>query len=155
MSSAPKRGRPVGLSALLGLLATLTASLAQASLGNEVASIEHDRLSLNGVTEVTAEAKFERHEIAYAGGHVRQYVTGGRVFAVAWDGTAAPDLKLLLGDYHARYLSMVRPQPGAHHVVNVSGDGLTISVQTILRSHRGQVVVTALVPPGAPVASLP
>ena len=142
------------LAPLAAAVALAAAPPALASLGDEVASVERDRAVLNGVTQVSAGDGYEVHEIAHASGSVRQYVAGGRVFAVTWEGSAVPDLALLLGDYHPRYASLIVPQPGNHHVVSVAANGLSVHTQTILRSHRGQVVATSIAPPKTVFASL-
>jgi Protein of unknown function (DUF2844) len=147
--------RPVRATTVLSVLFALLASpLACASLGDEVGSIDRDRAVLQGVTQVTASQAYETHEIAHPGGNVRQYVAGGRVFAVSWDGVGTPDLRQLLGTYHARYAALVRPQPGSHHVVAVNADGLSIAVARVLRSNRGRVVLTNLVPSAVAADSL-
>lgn len=149
------RFRPVPTtSSLIVLFAVLASPLARASLGDEVGSIDRDRAALQGVTQVTAGPTYETHEIAHPGGNVRQYVAGGRVFAVSWDGVGTPDLRQLLGTYHARYASLVRPQPGNHHVVAVNADGLSIAVARVLRSNHGRVVLTNLVPSAVAADSL-
>ena len=150
---AKTRSAP-GAGAALALLALAASPLARASLGDDVSSVDRDRASLQGVTQVTAGSGYETHEIAHPGGSVRQYVAGGRVFAVSWDGVATPDLARLLGAYHSHYPALVRPQPGNHHVVAVNADGLSIAVERVLRASRGRVVLTTLVPSAVSAATL-
>ncbi len=140
--------------AALALIAAAASPSAGASLGDEVGSIDRDRAALQGVTQVTAGAGYETHEIAHPGGSVRQYVAGGRVFAVSWEGATTPDLTRLLGTYHTRYAALVRPQPGNHHVVAVNADGLSIAVERVLRASRGRVVLTTLVPSAVAAAGV-
>ena len=153
------REPPATLSRLM-IVASLAAGIALpgrafASLGDEVASIERDRVALTGTHTVAPGPAFEVHDLAVPGGHVKEYVAAGRVFAIAWSGASTPDLSQLLGAYHDAYGSLVKPQPGRHHAVAVDSDSLVIRVSKLPRGIEGKVLVPSLAPAGVTIATLP
>jgi hypothetical protein len=97
--------------ALLGLVTTLPA---WASLGGDTASIEADRMHMQGTRTMTAAQAYTVHEIQGASGTVvREYVSSsGKVFAIAWHGPWPPDLHQLLGSYSDQYLQAVNARSG-------------------------------------------
>ena len=137
------------------LVAGLSVSaVSRASLGDDVTSIERDRVAFKGSTKVTPELTYEVHELTTPSGRVREYLAAGRVFAVSWDGHAVPDLGQLLGVHVAEFHDLVKPQPGNHHVVSVSNDKLIVTMRKLPRGMEGHVVVPALVPSGVSLAAL-
>jgi Protein of unknown function (DUF2844) len=62
------------------------------------------------------------HQIVTAAGStVREYATHtGGVFAVTWSGTQVPDLKVLLGSYFDRYVSLAQTRRTGHHVLSIN-----------------------------------
>jgi len=92
--------------AALALSMTHLAALAPAwaALGQPAASVERDRTVMKGQRQSRAAGGYSIDTITVAGMKIREYVSSdGIVFAVAWKGTGAPDLKLLLGDYFDEY----------------------------------------------------
>jgi len=126
----------------------------RAALGDDVHSIERDRAAFSGTLSVRPELTYEVHEITTPTGRVREYLAAGRVFAVAWDGHAVPDLGQLLGAHAREFHDLVRPQPGNHHIVSVSNDQLSVSLRQYPRGVEGHVVVQALLPSGVALAAL-
>ena len=133
----------------------LTAPVAShAALGDDVQSIERDRSAFSGTLSVRPELTYDVHEITTPTGKVREYLAAGRVFAVAWNGHAVPDLGQLLGVHVREFHDLVRPQPGNHHIVSVGNDQLTVSLRQYPRGVEGHVVMPALVPSGVALAAL-
>ena len=90
------------LAVLLAHLAILAP--AWAALGQPAASVERDRTAMKGQRQSRTASGYSVDTITVAGMKIREYVSSdGIVFAVAWKGTGAPDLKLLLGDYFEEY----------------------------------------------------
>jgi hypothetical protein len=97
------------LASLAGAAAVLLhAASASATLGGAVSSVQEDQARLQGaIMRVTSRDTFTVHEMrAPAGTMIREYVTpSGTVFGVAWDGPVVPDLRQVLGEYFAPYVS--------------------------------------------------
>ena len=89
----------LGLALGAVLLAGEAMAPAQASLGDTVASVQADRVSMKGQVRARSEAGYSVQEITAAGGTVvREFVSpGGVVFAVSWNGPAMPNLQQTLG----------------------------------------------------------
>jgi Protein of unknown function (DUF2844) len=91
--------------ALVILLIHLAAvTPAWAALGQSIASIERDRSAMGGQGRSSPGKGYSIETITVAGMTIKEYVSSdGAVFAVAWRGTGAPDLPLLLGAYFDEY----------------------------------------------------
>jgi hypothetical protein len=104
---------------VLGLLALGLACPidARAALGGDAASIAADSVALGGTREITLAAAWEVHVLRLPSGTlVREYVHGGRVFALAWGGPVMPNLRQLLGSYFGPYVNSPRNGPAGHHL---------------------------------------
>ncbi len=132
-------------------LALLVAGLpARAALGEPESSVDRDRAALSMQRQpAKARAGVVVHELRKPTQAVREFVDpAGRVFAVAWEGGAPPDLPTLLGAYYAEYrASAARPAPrgprrveAANVIVETWGHG---------RGLHGRAWLPALVPSGA------
>lgn len=144
---------------LLPILASclLGAQACRAGLGDPAASVEHDRATLRGTAlTVTSTAHYERHEITTErGGRVREYVSQtGTVFAVAWSGPVAPDLKAVLGSNYDAYVAAATNHRGSHHVFSMAGDNLVLTITRPPRGFRGMAHLPALLPAGTDPRSL-
>lgn len=77
---------------------------AWAALGQLATSVERDRIMMKGQRQSRTGTGYSIETITVAGMTITEYVSSdGIVFAVAWRGTGAPDLPLLLGDYFEEY----------------------------------------------------
>ena len=74
---------------------------AWAALGQDLASVESDRVQMEGSRSIVTAEDYAIHEIqAPTGTVVREFVlTDGTVFAVSWEGPFIPNLRQLLGAY--------------------------------------------------------
>ena len=77
------------------MVGTLLVPTAWASLGSDSASVEADRVKMQGTLQSRTSEAFTVHEIQVATGTaVREYVSpAGKVFAVTWNGPFHPDLR--------------------------------------------------------------
>jgi hypothetical protein len=103
---------------MLGALALGSAfpSRALAALGGDAESIAVDSATLGGTRRVARAAGWEEHELQLPSGTVvREYLQGGRVFALAWAGPVVPDLRRLLGPYFEPYVNSPRDPRSGHH----------------------------------------
>jgi Protein of unknown function (DUF2844) len=73
-------------------------------LGGDVSSVRADQAHINASLHVTQTQNYTIHELRSHSGVVREYASlGGKVFAVAWQSPALPDLKQLLGSHFEEF----------------------------------------------------
>ncbi len=154
------------LSVALALGATLLAGQslapARAGLGDSVASVQADRVSVKGQLRARSEPGYSVQEItAGTGTVIREYISpSGVVFAVSWSGPAPPNLQQMLGTYFTQFRSAVASQhakgqrrPGHNHV-EVHAPSLVVHSGGHMRQYSGMAYVPSLVPPNLSVADL-
>jgi len=147
----PLRGlRAISVSALLLAAATRPAF---ATLGEQEASIENDRVRLQGArTSVAAGNGFAVHEMVTASGAtVREYVAQatGRVFAVAWQGSWQPDFRQVFGSYFQQYVQGAQAAHGnraRRGPVVIEHSGLVVEMGGQPRAFYGRAYVPQLMP---------
>lgn len=149
---AADAGRSWRAAALGALIACALAApeTARAALGENVASPARDHEALRGTLAVTPMQRYDVHEIVTASGvTVREYAAHtGPVFAVTWSGTQVPDLKLLLGTYFDRYVSLAKTHRTGHHVLSIESPDLVMTAVRFQRTATGRAYVPALLPSG-------
>jgi len=83
------------------------------------------------------------------GTSVREYVAGGVVFAVAWNGPFLPNLRDLLGRHFATLTDATARQPkGGHGPVRIAQPDVTIESTGHMRAYSGRAWVGSLLPAG-------
>ena len=135
--------------AVAALLGVGAGRPAYAVLGEEIAAAPRAKVTLGPYTLT--------ERMTDAAVAVREYAdASGVVFAVAWDGPARPDLHTLLGRYFEAFAAAVanRAAGTGRRDVNVSTGEMLVQMGAHLRSHRGRVVLRALVPEGASIAEI-
>ena len=153
------------LSVALGLGALLLAGgalrPAQAALGDTVASVQADRVSMKGQLRTRSEAGYSVQEITAANGVlVREFVSpSGVVFAVRWSGPAMPNLQQTLGTYFAQYRSSVKAQRATgqragHHHLEIHVPSLVVHAGGHMRQYFGLAYVPSLVPQNLSISDL-
>lgn len=153
------------LSVALGLGVLLLAGEApvpaRAALGDTVASVQADRVSMKGQLRTRSEPGYSVQEITAANGVlVREFVSSsGVVFAVSWSGPAMPDLRQTLGTYFSQYRTSVRAQRatgqrGGHHHVEVRAPSLVVHSGGHMRQYFGLAYVPSLVPQNLSISDL-
>jgi Protein of unknown function (DUF2844) len=156
-------GSTLPLALALGtlLIAAQALAPARAGLGETLASVQADQVSLKGTLRTRAQAGYTVQEItASTGTVVREYVSpAGVVFAIRWSGPAMPNLQQTLGAYFAQYLAAVKAQrSGAmrsgHHHVEVRSPSLVVRVGGHMRQYYGTAYVPSLVPPNLSISDL-
>lgn len=101
------------LCACAAVLAALAIPLsAQASLGNNAASVHADQTYFKSMLRSTTNSAYSVQELkAPTGVVVREYVSpAGKVFAVSWQGPVRPDLQQILGSYFQTFIQAVHSQ---------------------------------------------
>jgi hypothetical protein len=141
-------GLAFGAGLILWTLAQPTA--AYAALGESGVSIARDRAALRSSLNTISMKGYDVQELTNeSGATVREYVTAaGTVFALTWNGTQVPDLKLLLGAYFDRYMTAAQAHRTGHHVLSIATPDLVMTVVKFQRKSSGQVYVPSLMPNG-------
>jgi hypothetical protein len=138
--------------AALALLALGAAAPARAALGEPASSIAEDRKALRAAARATVSRDgYSVEEMQSGGVTLREYVSpDGRVFAIAWDGLAHPDLKPLLGSYAGEYeaASAAAPRAPGRRSHRLRSDRLVVERWGHMRDRHGRAYAPALVPAG-------
>lgn len=128
---------------------------ATAALGEPAASLAVDRKALRAVSRGTTDlGRYSVEEIESGSSMIREYLTpDGIVFAIAWQGRAHPDLRLLLGTYSDEYHAAVErtPRLPGSRRLEVKTDRIVVEKWGHMRSLRGRAWAPALLPPGVTV----
>ena len=124
-----------------------------AALGQPATSVERDRTMMKGQLRSRPASGYSVETIIVGGMTIREYVSSdGLVFAVAWKGTGAPDLPLLLGDYFEEYrdgLTAARNRrPRARKPLALKTAHLIVERGGHSRSLWGRAFLPAALPPG-------
>lgn len=134
-----------------------SAAPSRAALGGDVSSVEADRASLKGaLTGFRSGQSYAVHELTTAWGvHIHEYVAGGKVFAVSWQGPVIPDLRQVLGAYYATYAqAAAAPHAGGHRHLRVEQPGLVVESNGRMRAFSGRAWDPALLPANFSVADI-
>jgi hypothetical protein len=127
-----------------------------AELGGDVDTIQVDQERMKGTRQVTTNAEFTVHEIQSATGtRVREFVSpSGRVFAVAWQGPATPDLRQLLGRYFERYAQAIQSKRAGRAPVSIQQSDLVVEAGGHMRSFAGRAYLPQMMPQGMTSAAI-
>src|ERR1700747_2718021 len=95
----------LGIAIATALAAMMNPPAARAALGGDATSVEADRAKMEATLQTTSRELYTVHEMHAANNVVvREFISPqGRVFGVAWQGAARPDLQQLLGGYFQQY----------------------------------------------------
>jgi Protein of unknown function (DUF2844) len=143
----------VGTVAVLTLLAPEMLLPVWAALGQPEATVEGDRAMMKGQRQRGSGTGFSIDTITVSGMEIKEYVSpDGVVFAVVWEGTGVPDLKLLLGEYYEEYregLSTARNRrPRVREPFRLKSDRLVVERAGHSRSLWGRAYLPTHLPPG-------
>lgn len=152
----------VALALGAALLAGQAVVPARAALGDKVASVQADRVSVKGQLHAArSEPGYTVQEItAGTGTVIREYVApGGTIFAVRWSGPAMPNLQQIFGSYFAQYQTAVQTQRsstqrGGHHHVEVRSPSLVVHSSGHMRQYSGMAYVPSLMPQNLSLSDL-
>jgi hypothetical protein len=156
-------GSTLSVAAGLGALMLVGGAIkpARAGLGDTVASVQADRVSMKGQLRTRSEAGYSVQEITAASGVVvREFVSpSGVVFAVSWSGPAMPNLQQTLGTYFTQYRTSALAQRAAgqrtgHHHLEIRVPSLVVHAGGHMRQYFGLAYVPSLVPQNLSVSDL-
>jgi hypothetical protein len=145
------------LSLLLPSVLLALAFPAWASLGDNVTTVQADKVHMKGSLRSIAAQRYVTHEIQVPTGQVvREFVSPeGNVFGVAWEGPYQPDLQQVLGSYFEPMKQAVAAQQRhGHGPVYLETSGFVFQMGGHARSFHGRAYVPAMVPQGVDVTEI-
>lgn len=152
---------PTMLCASLTLLGVMAPADTLAALGDDLKSVEADRVAMKGSVQQLTDLRFGVsryvvHEIQTPEGTVvREYVApSGKVFAVTWQGNFLPNLQQLLGASFEPWQSAVRAQRRGRSAVSVATARLVVHSGGHMRAFFGQAYLPQDVPADVPLSEL-
>ncbi len=147
----------LGAMTLLAGLA-LAATPAEAALGHAYGSVETDRAALGASLKSTSAGTYTVHTLALANqGVVKEFTRpDGTVFAVAWKGSARPDLHQLLGEHFDTVQADNAARVGRHmrRPLSVNRSDLVVASGGHSGAFWGLAVIPQLQPAGFSAANL-
>lgn len=145
------------LRALLPGVLLVLAFPAWASLGDNLTSVQNDKVHMKGSLRTVVTEKYVKHEITMPSGQVvREFVSSdGNVFGVAWQGQFQPDLRQVLGSYfEPMKQALAAQQRRGHGPVSVESSGFVFRQAGNARNLHGSAYVPAMVPKGVDVSEI-
>ena len=130
---------------------------AWASLGDNVTTVQSDKVHMKGSLRTVATQHYVKHEITMPTGQVvREFVSPeGTVFGVAWQGQFQPDLQQVLGSYFEPVKQAAAAQQRhGHGPVSVETSGFVFRQAGNARNFHGSAYVPAMVPQGVDVSEI-
>ncbi len=124
-------------------------SISHAALGELPEQFDvQDTAAVSHVTPAGA-SYIMRDTTMASGTHVREYVSGGNVFAVTWEGPILPDLKALLGKYFDTMVAESAKVPRAgRSQVAIDLPSVVINSGGHMRAFEGSAWIPAEFPAG-------
>lgn len=138
------------------LIAALSPGIAGAALGEPETSVQTDAAQMRGSIKLTLHESYRVHEIRSPSGTlVREFVgSDGKVFAVAWSGRAAPNLRQTLGQYFDTYVAAAKTSHSGHHELQIQRDDLVVQASAQMRAFSGRAYLPGAVPAGVSIGDL-
>jgi hypothetical protein len=132
------------------LLVALVPRLACAALGEPESSVADDVQQLKGSIKYTLHGNYRVHEIQLPSGTVlREFAgLGGKVFAVAWNGPAIPDLRQALGRYFDVYTTAAQAKQGDRRHLQIHQSEFVMQSGGHMRAFSGRAYLPQALPPG-------
>ena len=140
-----------------GVLASQFVCLpAQATLGEDVATVQNDRIQMKAQLRTTSVAGYTVHEIQTpANTVVREYISAaGKVFAVAWTGPIQPDFQQTFGRYYDEYHAEASSHRVGQRQLHVQHADFVVHASGHMRAFQGTAYVPSLLPPNFSIADI-
>lgn len=132
-------------------------ALSFAALGGTAATLEAEHLQMKAqVHALRTEAKYTVHEVQLPSTTVvREYVDSeGKVFAVAWQGPALPDLSQVLGEYAKDFKQAASQPHGGRAQLHSSTSRVVIHSMGHMRAFNGVAYLPGGMPAGVNASEL-
>ncbi len=144
---------------VVGLIVAVwgAAAPARAALGVPESSVDGDAraLAMERRAARPQAAGVRMHELRAPTQAVREFAdASGRVFGVAWNGIAPPDLPRLLGAYYGEYRTAASRPVAGRGPRRVDSAGVVVEFWGHGRDLHGRAWVPALLPQGASLDDL-
>jgi hypothetical protein len=138
------------------LAGALSPCIATAALGEPQSSVDGDAVQLHGTRKVSEGPLYRQHEILLPSGtRLREYSgAGGRVFAIAWDGPAVPNLRQALGAYFDSYVTAAKDNRMGRHHLQFHQDDLVVKAGGHARAFTGLAYLQSALPSGVSAGEL-
>jgi hypothetical protein len=138
------------------LVAALSPCIAAAALGEPEASVQADAVKMRGALKLTEHANYRLHEIRLPSGTaVREFIgSDGKVFAVAWNGPTAPNLRQTLGRYFDTFAAAARLKHPGHGRLQIQQGDLVVQSSGHMRAFMGRAYLPLAVPEGVDLGEL-
>jgi hypothetical protein len=136
---------------LLAAVAVTLPTLAFASLGGTVSTVQADQVKMKATLRVAStSAKFSVHEIQTSSGvTVREYIsTDGKVFGVAWNGPTMPNLQQVLGSYFDTLTKSTKVVKSGHSHMMVNEPDFIVHSDGHMRAFHGNAYIPSMLPAG-------
>lgn len=122
-----------------------------AALGGDASSVQADRVHLNATVRTTQAQAYTVHELRSPSGVlVREYaLPSGKIFGVAWQSPAPPDLRQLLGPYFDEFqqaAAQAQARRTAGGPLIIRHPGLVVELGGHMRAFRGRAYLPAELP---------
>ena len=134
------------------LAVAVTALPACAALGGDAASVQADQAHINASRRVSQSNGYAVHELySPTGAVVREFVSSsGKVFAIAWQAPALPDLRQLLGPYFEEFQQAAALSHRLGRApLFVEHAGLVVQLGGHMRNFTGRAYLPDQLPSGA------
>jgi hypothetical protein len=146
LSNAMVRGSALALLTTLG-----STSLAVATLGGSLDSIQSDQARFKARIRIIEAGAYTVHELTTPTDIVvREYVSpSGQVFGVTWRGPFIPDMQQLLGAYFQHYVEAAQAERERHvgrTPLNIRLPGLVVQTGGHMRAYFGRIYDPHLMP---------
>lgn len=140
----------------LAAMAVMIPCIASAALGEPEASVQADGARIQGSIKVMDRAVYRLHEIQLPSGTVvREYAApDGVIFAVAWEGPTAPNLRETLGRYFDNYVAAARANRLGHHHLSLQQNDLVIQSSGHMRAFSGRAYLPLALPGGVDLGEI-
>jgi uncharacterized protein DUF2844 len=147
-----KHRRALEMALAFSLIAIIDLPRTWAVLGEAVSSVEADRLALAGQGRMIPAQRYTIQEITTSDLTVREYVSGDKVFAVAWRGKRTPNLVSLLGAYFQEYqeasAAAASIGPLRRKGTRIQAPHVVVETGGHARDVRGRAYLPSLLPSG-------
>ena len=135
------------LAVLLAIVGFSSSSVA--ALGGDAASVEADRVVAKASSRAIDHDNYTVYELQISPeASIKEYLAGGVVFAVSWDGPALPDLRQLLGSYFDEYRTAAQAQRTNHRSLIVQTADLVVASTGRMGAFSGRAYLPQRLPAG-------
>jgi len=131
------------------LVVPLLALPAAAALGGDASSVQQDASQWKAELRTTQKQNYVVHELhTSSGATVREYVAGGKVFGVAWQGPVIPDMRQVLGSYYERFSAAAQNHHREQGPMVINESGLVLQSGGHMRAYVGKAYIPEMLPEG-------